>query len=560
MDYEYINLDATTSVRIVQVLVVTRDGTVQAVQQDLRSNAKPGIELDVLWPTAIADELKSCLRRAIVARESVRHEAVDAEAGLSFEFVCVPQGRDRVMLITIDCTHRAMEENAMRRFGLFDTVTGLPNRAHVIRMLQKIVLVRRRQEGRAAVICFYLDSEEGDLERLTGGQTDQLIREISGRLERDLRGSNDHTHDAFDRMSLVARVDYRQFCVVLPEIEAGNDAESVAERLVGLLCVPVDLGGEMITLHTATGIGLFPQDGTDAETLLGNAQSAMDDARRSGTTSFRMHSGTVRLRALQRQDLSSELRSAVEREEFEVRYAPVTDCRDNSINSLQALLQWPENLRLSLSQDELSNLAIRVGVMPLISDWFVQEVCSHIRELCEIDSPVKDIAFRLSRHEFFDPVLQQKIASLSKASDFDPAHLIVQIRESTLDRDLFAGKQVAQSLKALGVTLAIDRFGSDRFSLSTLASGIIDSISIDPSLTRSAVSRRAVASLTAIQALAQAYSLPMGAVGVDTEDQKARLESLDICFMQGAMFGDVSDIEAIKTRLANTKASRWGTG
>lgn len=306
------------------ILIVSQSGSVckvveapQALQEEFAANPN-SLSIDQLWSDEFVEEIRNALRRTVRGRESCSID-VDDPDGLVQEFIFVLQGPDRILMIVRDLTAQKRVQMRTRRLAYTDDVTGLPNRDYLLAELQKITDIQRLKEGRSAIICIHIGHFDDYGYALSSSQRDEVLSQLAGRLKSHLRGSNKDGAKDYERYSVVSRTDFRQFCVVLPTIENGEDAEAVAERLVADLKLPVNIANRTLTVNVCGGISLYPQDGMDAAALFENAIAAMEDARSEPNTTIKFHSGTVRLRTLQRTDLEAELKSALQNKDYDLR-------------------------------------------------------------------------------------------------------------------------------------------------------------------------------------------------------------------------------------------------
>lgn len=534
------------------ILTVSRAGKIQSVQQGSPLEGEAPKTLDQFWQPTVCQQLRVAIKRALSTREAQWLQPTDDDCA-KHQFVLIPQGRDRVQILAMDCESASKESARIRRLAFVDEMTGLPNRFQVVDLLERVLPVRHREEGRAAILQLYIDSPDGSLELLPSQIVDEVIRGVADRFERELRGGAVGALETGERVSVVARTDFRQFSIILPNIESGNDAESVAARMVSLLGEPIEAGAEVVSLQVSTGIGLFPQDGSDASTLMANAQMAMEDARQTGTQSFRMHSGTVRLRALQRQDLSSELRSALAREDFQIRYLPILGMHDQAPLTFFAELHWPDAIRQARTPAELLSIATRTGVMPAVNDWMFEKCASDIKRVRRRGHESVSFFIQLTHNEFFRQGMSDALKAVISQHKLDPKNLCIGVEERTLDRDLIGGGAVCERLSDIGVSLAITAFGRRRFALSTLSSGYVDTVFLDEAIVRNAkVGNSAHLSLQGAVSLLSTMNQSVFVPGVDTPEVQALIAAMGVDAIAGKMVGQALPLTDVQSHLDAT--------
>ena len=226
---------------------------------------------------------------------------------------------------------------------------------------------------------------------------------------------------------------------MLPHIESGTDAEGVAERLTDAIQQPIKIGNRKLSVLARAGIALFPQDGTDADTLLENGVVAMEDAWNGQAAEIKFHSGTVKMRALQRQDVAHELKSALDREEFVLHFLPIVDARNDATVALEALLRWPQTVLGSQPIQKIVSIAEHTGLILPLGRWVLKRSCEHLQQWHDAGYPDLRISVNLSAQEFSQPDLAEIISSILRESSIDPAFLDVEINEYMLFRDAMKG-------------------------------------------------------------------------------------------------------------------------
>ena len=521
------------------VLVVDQDGAVTTVlEAGERSTAERDFlsrsNVTELWPKPVAKRLLKMIRRALRDRQFQAEEAVNARPGVSYEFICVPQGRNRAMLVIRDLSQVRIERQKVEELAYNDDVTKLPNRQYLFGELDRITEWQRLQEGRAALICLHVEQFDDDGHALIAGCGDEILKELASRLAMQLRGINDTTQKDFERFSIVARTDFRQFAIVLPSIESGEDAESVTMRLLGALGQPISFGTRETSVAAHAGIALFPQDGTESAELYANAVAAVEDARNSADDVYRFHSGTVRLRALQRQDLDASLRSALEREEYALNFLPVADARSGEVRSLEALLRWPSAILGTRTTRKVVAIAEYTGLIVDIGQWVLRRACEELKVWQYTFGGSLRIAVNLSAQEFAKADLADRVSAVLEETGIAPEHLELEIRENMVVRDALQRFSTCRSLREIGVGLVVDDYGTGASALSQLSECPIDALKIDSSFVANIETSEQDQS-TCAAAISVAHSLGRTVIaeGVETTAQAEFLREKGCDYLQG---------------------------
>lgn len=539
------------------VLVVSADATIAEVIQAPESFAGEtlstlvGTDIDTIWAGDPAGRLATHVKRAVRSRQVQSAEYWTESDDSYHDFIFIPHGRDRVMVVARDVSERKTEFSRIERLAYLDDITTLPNRQFLFEELERCTDLLKLQEGRAAVICFDIKSGDGE-----GGSSSKrhnvIFRELASRLTHELRGANSLDIDDYERYSVAARIEYSQFGVILPVIENGADAEGVTRRLLDTLQQPIKLENGDAKVSARAGIALFPQDGTDTDTLYSNAVAAMEDARNNDSTPYKFHSGTVRLRALQRQDLQLELRAALDRDEFTVEFLPTVDAESREVRAFEALLRWPENVFGPQSIQKVISIAENTGLILPIGDWVLRQACECLKGWHDAGWPDLRVSVNLSVQEFSREDLAERIASILQESAIEPHFLDIEITEYSLFRDAMKNYVMCSSLKNLGIGIVIDDYGTGACSLAHVARSPVDGIKIDNSFvtnaTHESVDRAACA---AIAAMAARLGKRIIAEGVETEEQATMLKEQGCDELQGFVICKPTSAEGVLSFLSS---------
>ena len=539
------------------VLVVLQDGSVQSVleaPEKLRSNAAPSksTSLNDLWSPTLAQKIRQDVKRTLRNRRVHHSEAEDPASGCIYEIISVPQGRDRVLLVARDISTSDDALTRVRQLAFTDPLTALPNRQFLFTELRKITDELCLKEGRAAVICIHIDPLDDDRHVLIAGQEDAIIKELATRLAVHLRGMNAPGEISYERYSVLARTDFRQFTIVLPSIDTGQDAESVVIRLLDELTQPVALGTRSIVATANAGVALFPQDGKDPETLYTNADVAMEDARNSVSDSYRFHTGTVRLRNLQRQDLACDLKAAFDRGDFTLGFLPVVDAQTGEVNCVEALLRWPTNILGSRSTRQVVAIAEYTGLIVDIGDWVLRRSCELLKKIHAGGQTGVRLAVNLSTQELSRPDLAMRVEAILAEEEVDAAALDFEINEAMLYRDALHEHSVCNELASLGARIVIDDYGTGACTLAHLAQSAVSGIKIDASFVANIeASEQDRAACRATIAFAHGLGLPVTAEGVETEAQASFLRDNGCDLLQGFLVSKPLAEDAVLPFLEN---------
>jgi EAL domain-containing protein (putative c-di-GMP-specific phosphodiesterase class I)/GGDEF domain-containing protein len=497
------------------------------------------------------------LRRVLRSRGFFAETLADDTRRGSAEHIYVAQGRDRVLLVVRDASQQQDSMSHLQRLAFVDEATGLPNHEYFQDELQRVCEHQRLREGRAAVICIHIADVDGEYASVGPNRYRAALQVISQGLLRELRGANAVHDDDFERRTVVARIDYHRIGIILPEIETGADAESVAERLVQRTQAPVEIDGKRYVTHVYAGIGLFPQDGDDANTLFQNSNAATDEARAGEPGNILFHSGTMKLRTLARQDLEVELKVALDTGAFALNYLPIVDAAGHEVRAIEALLRWPDSILGSHSTSKIIGLAERTGLIVKIGEWVMREAFGQLRAWQDAGNPNLRLAINISMQEFSRPDIADRMAAAIVEAGIQPGDVDLEVTEKMLARDALAGFQVLDALHELGVRLIVDDYGTVACSLAQLAHSPVAGIKLDNSLVAGLVScDRDRAACNAAIAGAHSLDLLVTGEGVESREQASILSAAGCDLLQGFYFTQPLAPDDVHTFIASVAGNK----
>jgi diguanylate cyclase (GGDEF)-like protein/PAS domain S-box-containing protein len=422
---------------------------------------------------------------------------------------------------------RQKAEQRLSHLAQFDGLTGLPNRSLVQDRLAQTIVQSRRKRWHAGALFVDLDRFKLINDTLGHHQGDELIREVGQRLVACVRPGD-----------TVGRISGDEFAVVLADLARPDDAALVAQKILDALAAPFDLGGNEAYIGASIGIAAFPEDGADAETLLKNADIAMYRAKESARNCYRFFTAEMNQRTVQKVQLNTDLRRAIERREFALHYQPKVDLSDGRLRGLEALLRWNHPQRGMVSPAEFIPALEDSGLILPVGEWVIGEACAQLaRWRAEGRDPVP-VAVNLSPKQFRRGDLDRIVRQTLAREGVDASLLELEITESCLMEDPEIAVRVMHSLRAAGLKISIDDFGTGYSSLSYLTRLPLSALKIDRSFVRDADSSAEAASIVrAIIDMAQNLRFTVIAEGVETEQQVAFLRRHGCNQAQGYFFG-----------------------
>ncbi|MCU0951015.1 MAG: EAL domain-containing protein [Burkholderiaceae bacterium] len=331
----------------------------------------------------------------------------------------------------------------------FDPLTGLPNRMHLLTLLNQHIAAARRDQERGAVLFLDLDRFKQTNDTLGHAAGDLLLRLAAERIRLAVRESDS-----------VARIGGDEFTVVLPRIASSRDAGQVAANLIAALARPFELDGQKIYAGGSVGIALYPDDGVTAEELLKRADTAMYRAKDLGRGRFAFFKESMGAEVSARATLDRELRQALERREFVLHYQPVIDVATGAVIGAEALLRWQHPNRGLLGPGEFIEFAEESGLIESIGTWVLHAACEQHRQWEAAGIALPRMSVNVSNRQLRQPGFVASVDLALMRSERAPSQLEIEITESMV---VEAGEGAMRTLGALrdaGVCVAIDDFGT----------------------------------------------------------------------------------------------------
>jgi predicted signal transduction protein with EAL and GGDEF domain len=435
------------------------------------------------------------------------------------------------------------QEDRLRYLAYFDPLTNLPNRRSFNEQLNRILKRAQRHHMCAALMFIDLDNFKRINDSIGHGRGDRLLVEIAKRLTNELREddainyfSDSNAADDSYAGTEIARLGGDEFTVVLADVERPDDVEPIARRIMKALSEPIPLQTHNPVVTPSIGIALYPQDGSDAESLLRNADTAMYAAKSDGRACHRFYNEEMNSRSVEQLKLEEDLREAMRNNELELRYQPQVETITGRVVSLEALVRWRHPERGMVSPGEFIPVAERTGQIIDLGEWVLNEVARHCNYWDSIGLMSFRVCVNISPLQFNQPDLVHYIRSFLDRSGLDPERLELELTESAIMTDGGANIDKLNQLKSLGLDLAIDDFGTGYSSLSYLKRFPINTLKIDQSFVADMNSPDGVAIVDAILALARTLNLRSIAEGIETKDQLAYLAERGCDLMQGYYF------------------------
>jgi diguanylate cyclase (GGDEF)-like protein/PAS domain S-box-containing protein len=436
---------------------------------------------------------------------------------------------------------RELEAQLMHQ-AFHDPLTGLANRALFLDRLDLALERTGGRGGEVAVLFMDLDDFKVINDSLGHEVGDEVLLAVAERLE-----------NAMLTEEMVARFGGDEFTVLLEVVSSASDATSVAERIEEVLRAPFVLRGRERFVTTSVGIALGGQGEERPGDLLRNADLAMYQAKAKGKNRHAVFETGMDDRALERLELESDLRRALERDEFRLHYQPKVSLESGEIVAMEALIRWEHPERGLVSPAQFVPVAEEIDLIIPIGRWVLKEACrqAHRWRKQFLDRPPLKVCVNLSAKQFRHYALVEEVEAALVETGLDPASLDLEITESVVMEDTSSTLATLQELKSLGANLAIDDFGTGYSSLTYLWRFPVDFLKVDRSIIQGlGEDPKNKAILSAVVGLAHVLDERVIAEGVETEGQLACARETGCDFAQGYYFAKPLNSEAASTLVA----------
>jgi len=444
-----------------------------------------------------------------------------------------------------DISEKKQSEEWIWRQANFDLLTGLPNRHMFHERLEQEILRTQRTGAPFALLFLDLDNFKEVNDSLGHDMGDILLKEAAERLLSCVRNT-----DTVGHYNNVARMGGDEFTIVLSNLKDMNNIEQIVQRIINRLAEPFKLGTETVSVSASIGVTLCPNDASDAETLIKNADQTMYHAKNKGRNTYSYFTREMQVAAQKRREMITDLRLAIEEKQFKVVYQPIVDLQTSQIHKAEALIRWQHPEHGLVSPVDFIPVAEETGAIVDIGDWVFYEVANQI------------VKWRQSIHENFQISINKSPVQFhnkgnSHASWFDylkelglPGEsLVVEITEGLmLDKNAIVSDKLL-AFRDAGVQVAVDDFGTGYSSLSYLKKFDIDYIKIDKSFVQNlSIYSEDMVLCEAIIVMAHKLGLKVIAEGIETIEQRDLLIAVGCDFGQGYLFSrpvPAAELEAL---------------
>ncbi len=424
------------------------------------------------------------------------------------------------------------------QLAYYDILTNLPN-SHLFQDRVTWAIERaRREELNVALLHIRFDAFERINDTLGPEVGNELLKQLADRLTRQVRASDPVTRHARDGAAWadVFRVGSADFSLLLPSIDNIANVTTVGQRILDDLKAPFHVLGNEMYLAPSIGVAAFPEDAADTASLIKCALNASSQVREEGSRRLQFYSTEANLAAIQRYRLETELRNAIENEEFKLLYQPKVCIDTGSIIGSEALIRWYKEDGAMIPPNDFIPIAEDTGLILPIGEWVLCEACRQIRRW-HVEGFKLKVAVNISARQLFETDFIAVVGNAVAEANIDPRYLTLEMTESQLIKNVDQAVQTISQLRKMGIQISMDDFGTGYSSLSYLKQIPLDEVKIDRSFIIDVInSPKDQALVTMITYLAHQFGFQVCAEGVENLRQLQLLKSVECDAYQGYYF------------------------
>ena len=411
------------------------------------------------------------------------------------------------------------------------------------RFVQATALARRH--GRKAAILFLdVDRFKHINDSLGHGMGDKLLLSVATRLLACVRVSD-----------TVSRQGGDEFLVLLPDIERPQDAAHFAKKILTALALPHRIDAQDLHVTMSIGIGVYPDDGRDLDTVIKSSDTAMYNAKENGRNNYQFFTQDMNTRVVERLCTEASLRGALERGEFSLHYQPKINLKTGALTGTEALIRWLHPIRGTIPPEQFISIAEDCGLITPIGNWVLREACRQAKAWVDAGVEAMPVAVNISAVQFRHKGFLEDVRDILTETGLEPGCLELELTESVLMPDAKSTGSTLRALKTLGVQLSVDDFGTGYSSLSYLTQFPIDTLKIDQSFVHKMLLNANDASvISAVISMGRDLNQRVIAEGVETEEQLRFLQTRQCNEGQGFYFCHPLNVEDFAT-FVRTRAS-----
>ena len=444
-----------------------------------------------------------------------------------------------VARLDLEVKERQRFEEELRHLAMHDSLTGLPNRSLLMDRIEHAIELGRRTDQSVTLLFIDLDRFKLVNDSLGHAAGDDLLRVVTRRIGCCVRPGD-----------TLARLGGDEFVLLLPNAMSAVALASLTSRVAQVVAEPMRVADREISVTCSLGYSVYPEDGQDSVTLLKRADAAMYGAKEAGGNQARRYTPDLRLHPDERLELETQLKQALQRSEFVLRYQPQIEIASGRIIGVEALVRWQHPVRGLVPPMEFIPLAEESGLIEPLGEWVLRTACAQAAAWQRDGIPPLRMGINISARQFLNPALELMVAQALAEHGLAPDQLEIEITESLSMKNPEETIRILTSFRALGIGIAIDDFGTGYSNLAYLRRFPVHRIKLD----RTFISELGAASCShaiveAIVAMAHKLDLEVVAEGVESAEQRDQLLRYGCDELQGYWFSRPIDARACKTLL-----------
>lgn len=425
-----------------------------------------------------------------------------------------------------DITERKQIEQELNHMATHDALTGLPNRLMFSQLLDHAIQSAQRNKKQLAVFFIDLDRFKIINDSLGHEAGDMLLKEMASRFKQTLR-----------TVDVVGRLGGDEFTILMEDFNDLTQVEFLAQKILGTVMKPISIMDEECRVTASIGISVFPKDGRDEQSLMKNADIAMYFAKEEGKNNFQFYSDNIRSMSNERLAIETNLRHAMERNEFYLDYQAKMDLKTREITGVEALLRWNNPYLGLVTPTQFIPIAEETGMIVPIGRWVLKTACAQNVAWQRQGLPPICMSVNLSIRQLMNDNLGNEIKTILNETRMAAQYLELEITESMIMHNPARFVPILSKIKELGVRLAIDDFGTGYSSLAQIKNFPINTLKVDRSFIRNLPQDTDNKAITeAVIIMGKSLKLTVVAEGVETKEQEKFLQDQVCDEMQGYYF------------------------
>ena len=429
------------------------------------------------------------------------------------------------VVIVLYLLHLVYARSSAEYRAQHDPLTGVCNRSLFNDRLDAALGDASRSGQGVAVVFLDLDRFKTINDSLGHAVGNQVLQAVVGRLQSRLRPAD-----------VLARMGGDEFTVLMPDVGGKERAANLAHRLLGAFVEPFNIGGKLLPVQTSIGVAMYPDDGTDGDTLMKNADTAMYQAKAAGRNIYMVYNSAMSARAELRFVLENSLRGALQRGQLAVHYQPKFGKGGLEVKGVEALARWNHPRLGFIPPSAFIPLAEETSLIDTLGEWVLESACMQAKEWQEKGFPPLPVAVNLSPRQFVRQSVVRMVEDVLARTGLHPTLLELEVTESLLIEHMRDTADSLNELRAMGVRCSIDDFGTGYSALTYLTDMPVDAIKIDPSFVRKIDNGGGAPIVGAVIDLAHSLGLSVAAEGVETMSQMEFLSLHSCDLLQGFLF------------------------